>query len=714
MGELTIKHARINRINTLQIRSFFAKFRGESSVFVRNLSRARFEWCLVAFGAGIAVYFGWSVEPNLLLAFVISLILYAFLFVVRSRPATRELILLALFLSAGFTRAVHHTQSAEAPILPEFRRAYTFSGWIEDIQSSGKLQHFYVRVRSTERLTPEQTPKRVRVRIKPYGFKPGDSIKFKALMAAPPGPAIVGGYDSARAAYYKRIGGYGFAISKPQTVELDKLPIGQRVKRKLVKFRYAMSRRIQARAPPRTAGLQAALLTGDRSGIPPEQSDALRHAGLAHLLAISGLHMGLLAGGAYFMASLFFASIGPLARRYDMRKWAAVVGIIIASSYLLISGASVSTQRAFIMAAIVFIAVILDRRAFSMRSVALAAAITLMLHPESLLSAGFQMSFSATAALVAVYRNWADHREFNNKLNQGRGNIFRRVWKGFIGISVTSFVAGLATGGFAALHFHRFARLGYIANLLAMPMFTLVVMPAGFLAVLLMPFGLEKLPLWVMGIGLDYVVAVATWVSSMKWALVYIKGANAAVISLFSLGFICLCLGPKKVRAVGAVAILISSIFWVGIDRPDMRISAEARIAFWDPDAVDVLRVDRKRGDGFGRARFVEQAGLKTAEKRSYMDSENLCDMLGCRINLKGKIISIVHEPEGVAKACVDSDLVILTVREAGPRTRRACKTPLIDVLILTKTGAQDVYIKKGGLEVRTANPKKRRARPWG
>ncbi len=696
------------------MRSFFVKFSGVSGVFVRGMSRARFEWCLVAFGVGIAAYFGWPVEPNLLLPMVVTLVFYGLLFVVRTRPATHELVLLALFLSTGFTRAVHHTSSAEAPILPEFRRAYTFTGWIEDIQSSGKLQHFYVRVQSAERLKPELTPKRVRVRIKPYGFKPGDSVRFKTLMAAPPDPAIVGGYDSARASYYRGIGGYGFAISKPQTVKLEKLPLGQRAKRKLVKFRYALSRRIQARAPPRTAGLQAALLTGDRSNIPPEQSTALRHAGLAHLLAISGLHMGLLAGGAYFLASLFFASIGPLARRYDMRKWAAIVGIIIASTYLLISGASVSTQRAFIMAVIVFIAVILDRRAVSMRSVALAAAITLVLHPESLLSAGFQMSFSATAALVAVYRTWADRREFTNFSKQGKGNVFSRIWNGFIGISVTSFVAGAATGGFAALHFHRFARLGFIANVLAMPIFTMVVMPAGFLAVVLIPLGLDKAPLWVMGMGLDYVINIATWVSSMKWALVYIKSANAVVISLFSLGFICLCLGPKFVRIVGAVIMLLSCFMWAGIERPDMRISAEARIAFWDPDEVDVLRVDRKRGDGFGRDRFVEQAGLKTAEKRSYVDGENLCDMLGCRINLKGQIISIVLEPEGVAEACTDSDLVILTLREAGPRARRACKATLVDQTILTKTGAQDVYINDGELEVRTANPKKRRARPWG
>ncbi len=714
IGELTIKPARIDRIITPQRRIFFSKIASLKADFVRGLLRARFEWCLVAFGSGIAAYFAWPVEPNWVLSFTAPLFLYAVLFGFRARPTAHEFILLALFASAGFARAVHHTQATKAPILPDVRRTYTFTGWIENIHSSGKLQHFYVRVQSVERLAPEQMPKRVRVRIKPYEFKPGDSVKFKTIMSAPPGPAIVGGYDSARSAYYKRIGGYGFAISKPETVTLTKLPFGQRAHRQLVKFRYALSRRIQSRAPPRTAGLQAALLTGDRSEIPQAQSDALRQAGLAHLLAISGLHMGLLAGGAYFMVSLFFASLGPLSRRYDMRKWAAFVGIITATSYLLISGASVSTQRAFIMAVIVFVAVILDRRAVSIRSVALAAVITLMLHPESLLSAGFQMSFSATAALVAVYRHWADRREFNTMSNQGRGNIFRRLRNGFIGISVTSFVAGAATGGFAALHFHRFARLGFIANVLAMPVFTMVAMPAGFLAVLMIPFGLESGPLWVMGTGLDYVVFVATWVSSMKWALVYIKGANSVVISFFSLGFVFLCLGPKKIRIAGVAIVLLSCVFWAGIKRPDMRISADARIAFWDPDEIDVLRVDRKRGDGFGRDRFVEQAGLKTAEKRSYMDVGSLCDMLGCRINLKGKNIGIVLEPEGVAEACLDSDLVILTQREAGPRSRRVCKAQFIDVKTLTQSGAQDVYVKDGGLEVRAANPKKRRARPWG
>ena len=211
----------------------------------------------------------------------------------------------------------------------------------------------------------------------------------------------------------------------PKPIDLAPLSVGAGFKRNLVRYRFALSRKIQARAPPNTAGLQAALLTGDRSAIPDEQKKDLRTSGLAHLLAISGLHMGLLAGGVYGLASMLFAMTGPLARRYDMRKYAAILGTITAFGYLMLSGASVSTQRAFIMAVIVFAAIILNRRAVSLRSVALAAAITLMLHPESLMSAGFQMSFAATTALVVVYRSWANKREYIKDRNMLQKN---QVW----------------------------------------------------------------------------------------------------------------------------------------------------------------------------------------------------------------------------------------------------------------------------------------------
>ncbi|MBL4855203.1 MAG: ComEC/Rec2 family competence protein [Robiginitomaculum sp.] len=676
---------------------------------VSMMARARFEWCLVAFGAGIAVYFSMATEPGLWPGLVAMGVLAALVLASGKYLALREMLVLGLFLVAGLSRAIYHTQMVQAPILPDTQRAYTVNGWIENIKSSGKLQHFFIRVQNIERLDTDKTPVRIRLRIKPYDFKPGDSIHIRALLKTPPGPAIVGGYDSGRASYFKQIGGSGFAISKAKTAEFAPLPLGQRLERRLVKFRYGLSRHIQARAPPRTAGLQSALLTGDRSAIAPAQAQALRDAGLAHLLAISGLHMGLLAGGSYFLMSLFLASIGPLARRYDMRKWAAATAILTATAYLLISGASVSTTRAFIMAVVVFSAVILGRRALSMRSVALAAAITLVLHPENILSSGFHMSFAATAALIAVYRYWADRRVYTRP-----ANFARRMWSGFTGMAVTSFVAGGATGGFAALHFQRFARLGFLANILAMPMFTLVAMPAGFLAVLVMPLGLDKLPLLVMGKALDYVLAVAVWVSEMDGALMYFKSANGQIISLFALGFVFLCLGPKRIRITGFAMLIGSWFMWAGIHRPDMRISDKARVAFWDTRDVNILTVDRKRGDGFGRARFIEQAGLKTAELRTFKDAGTVCDIQACRIELKEKIISIVHTPEGVAEACTDSDLVILTLREAGPRTRRQCGVPLLDIRELSQNGARDIHIKNGKLKIRKTNPKARKARPWG
>ena len=676
-----------------------------------TLQAARFEWCLVSFGAGIAAYFTWPHEPRWAVSILVFGLFLLLLLALRRRARWYDILLLCVFCLAGFSRSVLHAKSASAPILPEYRKSYLVTGWVEKIDQAGSLQRFYIKVAEIEGMTKAQTPVRIRVRIKPRGIVPGDSIKLKALMKGPPGPAIVGGYDPARAAYFKQIGGYGFAISKPEKVDLADTGAVEVVARKLVTFRYRLSRHIQARAPPRTAGLQAALLTGDRSALDKAQEQSLRDAGLAHLLAISGLHMGLLAGGAYYLASLLLSMIGPLARRYDMRKGAAVIGALFAIGYLLISGASVSTQRAFIMAIVVFAAVILDRRALSMRSVTLAAAITLMLHPESLISAGFQMSFAATAALIAVYSWWSARRQFR----PGR-SFFRWLWNGFVGVSITSLVAGAATGGFAALHFHRFARLGFFANLAAMPVFTLIVMPAGFLAVLLIPLGLDQIPLKVMGLGLDFVLMVSDWISAQKGALTYIKGANGFVTSIFGLGFVWLCLGPRAARWAGGGIMACALVLWGSINPPDMRVSSQGRVAYWDENSENVLRVDWPRGDKFGRERFTEQAGYGdgAVDLRTYTDKTSLCDQQACRFNLKGARISIVLMPEGVSEACRDSDLVILTLRSVGPRARRLCKAILLDGDDLRENGGRDINISNGDIVLRPINPNRRKARPWG
>ncbi len=674
--------------------------------FVDALVMQAFEWRLVAFTIGIALYFVWPNEPEIWMssaAFMALLILAGF---VRSRPVILEITLLLAFLGLGFGRTSLHATSIAAPVLPKLERAYTLTGWVEGVQASGPLQHFTIGVHKIERMAPLMTPYRVRVRAKPYQVKPGDCVSIKAVLSAPRAPVLAGGYDSARAAWFQRLGGSGFAVSKALVV--NERACGQRSwPIRMARFRYALSRRIQAAAPRRTAGLQAALLTGDRSAIPPEQAQILRDAGLAHILAISGLHMGILAGGTYAFISWFLSLIGPLSRRYDMRKWAALAGILVATAYLLISGASISTTRAYIMAVVVFLAVIFDRRAFSLRAVAIAAALTLLLHPESLLSAGFQMSFAATAALVVVYRFWADR--FVSEERAGLG----KVGKGVLSLGVTSVVAGLATGGFAALHFHRFAKYGLFGNLAAMPVFTFVVMPLGFLAFLLMPFGLEAAPLKLMGLGVSVILDIANSISTRPGAIAHIKAANPLVIGLYGLGFAALVLGPKTARLAGLLLIISALFVWRWVPVPDMRISETAKIAFWDPQAVNVLRVDGKRGDRFGRARFVEKSGRRQAKLQKYTDTAH-CDALLCLFELKGKKIAIAKEPEGVSEACARSDLVVLQSRQAGPIARRHCAARLIDARELATSGALDVYLSKKQIRIQPATPTARNRRLWG
>ena len=254
----------------------------------------------------------------------------------------------------------------------------------------------------------DQPPRRVRIRAHNADIKVGDFVSVKAVISGPPGRATPGGYNPRRAAYFKGLGGYGYAITPFEIDAEQSLRQGQTLARRLIIFRYALAKRIKEASPASTAGLQAALMTGLRADIKPKQVDALRASGLAHILAISGLHMGLFAGTFYSLISLCLATIPVLASGRDVRKFAAGAGIAAATLYLLVSGASVATQRAYIMAVILFLAVILDRQALSTRSVSLAALITLLLRPESLLSVGFQMSFAAVLALVVVYRHWAD------------------------------------------------------------------------------------------------------------------------------------------------------------------------------------------------------------------------------------------------------------------------------------------------------------------
>jgi competence protein ComEC len=668
------------------------------------------DWAVAAFAIGCGLYFALPFEPNLAVCAVISVVgLLAWMIATKWQWQSLPL-LLVIFASLGLTRASWHSKAVNTPFLDE--GFYTVTGWVEAQERSGTGIRWRIRVHDIEGRNAPESVHSVRIKINKRGENPdvgqvGQGVRLQAILSAPPGPVVPGGYDPARAAYFSRISAYGFSTSAPEAVMLESRNWQESQARRIARFRYGLAERIRVQAPEATAGLQVALLTGIRSYIPDAQTDALRAAGLAHVLAISGLHMGLLAGGAYALSSLFLAMIGPLARRYDMRKFAAVIGALSATGYLILSGGSVATQRAYIMALIVFLAVILDRRAFSIRSVSIAALITLTLHPEALISAGFQMSFAAVIALVIVYRNW------QGPLYERR-TIGSRFTTGLATLSITSFVAGTATAAYAVMHFNRMASYGFIGNLLAMPIFTFAVMPAALATLIAMPFGLEWAPLQVMGASLSLLLWVAEWVAGWSSAMVHIKSPPNWIVAVYSLGFLWLCLGEKSLKLMSLAVFTVCLIAWGLNPTPDMRVSDDGRIAIWDSEARDTLYVGSNRADRYGREQFTRRAGTAEVETQSYADTFALCDALACRLKISGKSVSIVSHPSEVPEECRHSDLIVLTERDAGPVAKRGCKAQIIGPRELKTNGAYDIYLGGKTIKAVQAIPKSRKTRPWG
>ncbi len=667
----------------------------------------RFDTLVICFGIGSALYFSLPFSVFGLSLVLIICAVGALLWGTRKTRFTGWIwgaFLLAILLGAG--RAGWHSQATQSPRLPDYERPYQLSGWIEDIAASGKGVRWIINVEDFEWADGIDAPKKVRVRLgQKYNESAsgGDYVSLRAVLSAPPGPVVPGGYSPRQRAFFEQVGGFGFAISAPN-VKPNAGPPSWR--RRIAAFRYHMADRIHEIAPSETSGLQAALLTGVRRYIPSEQTEALRTAGLAHILAISGLHMGLLAGTAYWVFTVLLVHISPLSRRHDVRKFAAILGIAAATAYLVLSGASVATQRAYIMAVIVFLAVILNRRAISVRSVSVAAAITLLLHPEALLSVGFQMSFAAVLALVVVYRSWRDFTPVG-----ARGGWLTKIRNDTLSLSVTSFVAGLATGGFALFHFGRIARFGLVGNLLAMPLFTFAVMPLGILSLVLMPLGLEEAPLWLMGQAITGLIAISSWIAGWDGALLQVKAAPIWVISVYGFAFILLLLGRLRGRLIAGALMLVCFVGWWNEPVPTLRISEEGRVAFWENKELQRLIVTSERADSYGRDRFSEKAGRGEVDAIAMQKTDAPCDALACRFLIRGKQISILTHPSEARVECAASDLVIVTKRDVGPEVRRNCAASLIDGQVLRQEGALNVYLNETGIrrEGTKKPPEKRR-----
>jgi len=684
--------------------------------YARELDHGRgFLWIPVFFGLGILVYFALPREPApIALAAIAAAAVAA---AVRARSgAFRLQVLVALAATmCGLTAAKLRTDLSAAPILQR-ERSVTVTGWVEERTRLGeKGARITVRVKAISGVAEEALPRSVRfsTRADARAVAYGDPITASVRLGPPTGPVHPDGHDFARDDYYRRVGGNGFSFGAPRPADIGPAPFDVGIFRPLETLRQGIARRIEAAMPGEAGAIAIALTIGDQGGIPEATKENLRLSGLAHILAISGLHMALVAGTAFWALRALFALFPSIALRYPIKKWAAAGALATAAVYLGISGGSVSTQRAFVMLAIMLAAILLDRRAISLRNVALAALVVLVVAPESLLSASFQMSFGAALALVSGYEAVGTY--YRARMAKGEAAQFglmrrARIWAG--GAVLTAILAGAATAPFAAFHFQRVAPLSLVANIAAEPFVGLIVMPMGLFGVLAMPFGLETAPLWLMGKGLDAVTWIAATVAARSSDAGAVRSVPLSALAMLSGGFLWLALWRERWRLLGIVPMLVAVPLAGAAPRPDILIDRTgAAMAVRGPDGA--YRILGGKGAGYAIETWLRADGdTRDPKDRSLRDGV-ACDSLGCtaEIGATGLRAALVLDPRAFVEDCGRAAAI---AGAFDPPADCDAARIVIGRDALARYGAHALYLEegKGGpdFRVRTAYPPVRRA----
>lgn len=646
-----------------------------------------FLWIPVFLACGIGIYFSLWFEPRLWLFGGVLCLAGILLFLTRRfEKSYRAIIMVFLLISLGFLLAGMRANVVSAPVLK-----YRFYGAIE-----GRILKVDRSASQALRLTLDQvslagvgqaaTPERVRLSLHAQQefitAKPGMRIMATGHLSPPPNPAEPGGFDFRRMAWFDKLGAVGYTRIPILRAEEDKTSLSLFMNA----LRFNWSQSIQSQIEGQAGGFSAAILTGDRAGISEQTSENLRRSNLSHLLAISGLHMGLFTAAVFAALRFVLIMVVPPSNRHLNKKLAAIGAMLFGFVYLMLSGWSVSTERAYIMVFIMFLAVLMDRRALSLRSVALAALIILFIQPEVLTEAGFQMSFAATTSLVAVF----------SMVREGQF-LLRWPWllRAVFTVVLSSAVAGIATAPIAAAHFNRISDYGLIANILAVPVMGTIVMPSAIVAIVLTPLGLEWIGFWGMEKGVAWILWVSETVSAWDGAARSIMAPSALTLPLLAFGGIFLILWRGRAQYLGVLPLLAGFMFWGSADRPLVLVSERG-------DLVGVMTeegraLNKPRGSGFIAQSWLENDGdhhgqVVAAQRQN--DIKKIGDLSFTHITGRGW-------QDRLMEACKEFDLVIVNQKIEGD-VAGGCQ--LYDANKLQTTGALAVYEVDNDVVVKTVH----------
>ena len=641
-------------------------------------------WLPAAFGLGIVAYFSADREPAWWAAVLTAIAGFVGTILARHRPIGFPLALGMTAIAAGFATATLQTVRIIHPILQSPAASVLVSGFVEVREERERSDRIVVRVQSIDGALAKPAPERVRVAVR-KGHAPavGSFIEFKARLSPPMQPLRPGGYDFARDMFFQRIGASGYALG---AIKAKTPPVARgfwlQYATIIDDIREAIDKRIRAVMPGDNGSIASALITGKRDAISTPVNDAMYVSSLAHVLSISGYHMAVVAGIAFFFIRAGLALFPSLASRHPIKKWAALGALVAAAFYLLLSGAEVATQRSFIMIAIVLMGVLLDRSTLTFRTLAVAAIGVLVFAPQAVIHPSFQMSFAATLALVAAYQYglpWRPDKDSSLGMRVALWGV-REVF----GLLLASLVAGLATTPYAAYHFHRLAPYGALANLLAMPVVSALVMPMGILGLVAMPFGFDA-PFWrLMSGGIDWMNGVALWVASLPGAVGRLHAFGTGPLLAGTGGILLICLLRTPLRWGGAVLVVGGSLWAVLSPQPDILIASDGQsAAFRGIDGR--LAILHNGRDTFAIKEWLAADADARIPKDTSLANGVRCDAIGCIGTLNdGRLISMVLGVEAVAEDCARA-AVVVSARELSAR---GCAAIVVDRQTSRENGA--------------------------
>jgi competence protein ComEC len=610
---------------------------------------------------------------------------------------------LAISLAAlGFAAAQLATYRAPAAlVLP--RKAVLISGVLEMVEKLPAGQRITV---AEPHIDDAATSLGRTLRIKLHAgditkLQTGDTIRVRAIVSPPSPPAYPGGWDLQRDAWYSGLGGYGYALdpveriaSHPGFTQLIEL------------LREHVAARVAEVLPGSEGAIAATLLTGMTADIPAQDREAFRDAGLSHLLAIAGLHvgivMGLLMGGTRFGLALSeYAALN-----WPIKHLAAMVALLGGAGYMLLTGMHVPIIRSFAMAGLATAGILVGRRAISLRGLSLAGGVIILVLPEQLVGVSMQMSFAAVLALIAGYAALRPHLQHLGR----RGS--RRLPRYMIGLALTSLLAGAASAPFAAYHFGHIQLYFVTANMLAVPLTAIWVMPAGLVALALMPFGLDRSPLVLMGLGVHIVLWIGREVSSWPAASLQIPRAPDWGIGVLALGMVWMGLWRSRLRLAGAPLVVVGMLAPLAARPPDLLVSADAKLI-----AVRTARgafAQAKSDVAFTRNSWEQLwrvSSLASLEEGQIADPSDIaCSSDSCflRSRIDGPAALLIRGA-AMQPLCEQAQLIVSSDPLPAP-----CRGfgPIIDRFTVWRDGAEAVWLSSSGVEI-LSDRTDRGSRPW-